>query len=70
MTRYYDGSDGATYADTDIWERLESGAWTVCCYDAETGQEWMTTADGRLLHLDPVPDAVDEQARPSGPSDR
>lgn len=52
--RYYRCSDGDTYSGREIWERLEAGVWRPCCWDAETGEEWMESDEGRLLHLDPV----------------
>ncbi len=50
----YRGSDGRYYGDVDIWERLESGAWRPCCWDTESGDEWMGTSEGDLLALSPV----------------
>ena len=53
MTDYW-GSDGHGYADQEVWERLEGGDWTVCCWDEETGLEVVETADEELLFLVPT----------------
>ncbi|ELZ82564.1 hypothetical protein C453_15803 [Haloferax elongans ATCC BAA-1513] len=66
MNAWYSGSDGQYYSDTEIWERLEDGIWRVCCWNAETGEEWMETDAGELVHLAPAPD---EQSRQSTPSE-
>ncbi|SEO68588.1 hypothetical protein SAMN04487948_104173 [Halogranum amylolyticum] len=50
----YRCSDGKYYGDVDIWKRLESGTWTPCCWDTESGKEWMETQDGELLILEPI----------------
>nr|WP_244531654.1 hypothetical protein [Halogranum amylolyticum] len=50
----YRSSDGDYYGDVEIWERLESGTWTPCCWDTESGKEWMETRDGELLILEPI----------------
>mgnify|MGYP006272700461 FL=1 len=50
----YRGSDGCYYGDVDIWEQFESGSWTPCCWNTETGTEWVETSDGELLRLVPV----------------
>lgn len=50
----YSCSDGEYYGDVDMWERLESGTWTPCCWDTESGKEWMETRDGELLILEPI----------------
>lgn len=50
----YACSDGTYYGDVQLWNRLESGTWSPCCWDVESGQEWVTTADGDLLVLTPV----------------
>lgn len=62
-------SDGRYVGDADVWERFESSAWKPCCWDAETGYEWVETEEGELLLLVPVspsflPDwmAVEEDA--------
>jgi hypothetical protein len=55
----YEGSDGQCYTDRGIWERLESGEWTVFCWDTTTGQEWVITPDEDLLALTPIdPDGL------------
>ncbi|SEO83229.1 hypothetical protein SAMN04487948_105378 [Halogranum amylolyticum] len=50
----YRGSDGRYYGDVDIWERFESGAWTPCVWDTESGVEWVETEDEELLSLVPL----------------
>ncbi|WP_259517975.1 hypothetical protein [Halanaeroarchaeum sp. HSR-CO] len=62
--RYYRCSNGSFYSDEEIWERLEAGVWEVCCWDEATGEEWMASGEGRLLHLAPV-DAGDVPAERS-----
>lgn len=56
MTTYtvYRCSDGHYYGDGDIWNQLESGAWTPCCWDTESGKEWIERQDGELLILEPI----------------
>ncbi|WP_255195069.1 hypothetical protein [Halorarius litoreus] len=49
----YRGSDGRCYGDRDVWERLEQGEWSVCCWDEETGLEVVETDDNDLLFLVP-----------------
>lgn len=51
----YRGSDGNYYGDADIWERFEAGDWTPCCWDADSGAEWVETDSGGLLALEPIP---------------
>ena len=50
----YRGSDGEYYGDADIWERFEAEDWTPCCWDVESGCEWVGARDGELLALEPV----------------
>lgn len=50
----YRGSDGGTYTDEDIWERLESDVWDVFCWSDETGLEVVHTKREELLFLQPV----------------
>lgn len=50
----YECSDGAYYGDADLWERLESGTWTSCCWDEDSGAEWVETANNELLALNPI----------------
>jgi hypothetical protein len=50
----YRCSDGHYYGDAEIWERLESGTWTPCCWDTASGTEWMETETGELLVLEPI----------------
>lgn len=47
-------SDGRYVGDADVWERFESEVWRPCCWDTETGYEWVETNDGELLLLVPV----------------
>ena len=54
METIYECSDGGYYSDVQVWERLESEAWRVCCWEAETGREWVENEDGELLMLDPI----------------
>lgn len=49
----YVGTDGRLYSDEDIWPRLETETWTVCCWDNETGREVVETEEGELLFLTP-----------------
>lgn len=51
--RVYRGSDGRYYGNVDVWERLERGDWAPCCWDSDSGTEWIETADGSLLTLTP-----------------
>jgi hypothetical protein len=51
----YRSSDGRYFGDADVWERFETGDWTPCCWDTETGEEWIETRDGDVLRLRPVP---------------
>ena len=62
--RHYRCSNGVLYSDAEIWERLDAGDWRPVCWDDETGEEWMESADGRILYLDPVDrgDAPDDRA--------
>jgi hypothetical protein len=53
--KLYRSSDGRYFGDADIWERLESGEWKPCCWDEETGEEWVETRNGELLELQPIP---------------
>ena len=53
MSDYW-GTDGRRYADRDVWERLEQGEWTVCCWDEETGVEVVETPNEDLLFLVPI----------------
>lgn len=59
MSDYW-GSDGRRYDERDIWERLEGGEWTVCCWDEESGTEVVETDAGELLFLVPAERASDE----------
>jgi hypothetical protein len=52
--KLYAGSDGEYYSDLQIWEHLEAGEWTVCCWDPETGAEWVEDDRKRLVTLRPV----------------
>jgi hypothetical protein len=51
----YECSDGSYYGDVDIWERFESGVWAPCCWDEDSGTEWVETRSDELLVLTPVP---------------
>lgn len=51
----YKTSTGQYFGDGDLWERFESGAWTPCCWDEETGKEWVRTEHEDLLLLRPIP---------------
>ena len=50
----YEGSDGERYSEQEIWRRLESEEWRVCCWDDSTGEEWVITPDEELLLLTPI----------------
>lgn len=54
METVYECSDGGYYSDVQVWERLESGTWRPCCWDADTGREWVENDEEELLLLDPV----------------
>lgn len=58
-------SDGSYYTSTQLWEQFESGEWSPCCWDSETGQEWVRTAEDDLLLLTPVSEThrLDESHR-------
>lgn len=68
--RYYRCSNGTYYSDEEIWERLEAGVWSVCCWDGETGEEWMESDEGRLLHLAPVDVVERETEQQFGPIEK
>jgi hypothetical protein len=60
--KLYRSSDGRYFGSADLWERLEAGDWTPCCWDEETGEEWVETRDGELLALQPIsPQAVPDR---------
>lgn len=50
----YRGSDGQYYGDVDLWKRFEPGIWIPCCWDEESGTEWVETEAGDLLVLIPT----------------
>ena len=50
----YEGSGGHHYTEREVWERLESGEWTVCCWDDSTGQEWVIMPEEERLALTPI----------------
>lgn len=50
----YQSSEGEYFGDAEVWERFESGMWVPCCWNAETGKEWVKTQDGDLLLLIPI----------------
>lgn len=50
----YKCTDGCYYGDADVWAQFESGAWTPCCWDEETGKEWVETRQDQLLVLTPT----------------
>lgn len=54
MVTVYQCSDGSYYGDAQVWQRLESGQWTPCCWDADTGREWVENEAEELLLLEPV----------------
>ncbi|SEO93488.1 hypothetical protein SAMN04487948_10867 [Halogranum amylolyticum] len=51
----YKCSNGRYYGDTDVWTRLESGAWKPFCWDTESGEEWVETQQEETLLLVPIP---------------
>lgn len=51
---YYRCSNGQYYDEEDVWERLEAGVWRPCCWDTETGTEWMEVHGRSLVCLEPV----------------
>jgi hypothetical protein len=50
----YRSSAGEFVTGTQVWERSESGEWTPCCWDDESGKEWVETDAERMLCLTPV----------------
>ncbi|MFC4360450.1 hypothetical protein ACFO0N_21095 [Halobium salinum] len=52
----YRSSTGEFVTESQIWARFEAGDWTPCCWDTETGREWVGTTDDELLALSPVDD--------------
>lgn len=50
----YQGSDGKYYGNIDVWNRFETGVWDPCCWDEESGTEWVRTEENELLVLTPV----------------
>lgn len=50
----YRSSTGAYYTGTQLWRRFEADEWRPCCWDADSGREWVETTDGELLCLTPV----------------
>jgi hypothetical protein len=50
----YRCTDGRWYGDAQLWARFERGVWTPCCWDTESGTEWVETTTGDLLELRPV----------------
>ena len=54
----YACSNGRYYGCVQLWERFEAGSWTPCCWDTESGQEWVYTATDELLCLTPVAPAA------------
>lgn len=53
----YQDSCGNYWSAVQLWENLEAGRWNPCCWDPESGQEWVETQDGELLALTPVSEA-------------
>lgn len=50
----YQDSQGTYWSDVQVWEQFEADRWNPCCWDSESGQEWVETVDGELLALTPV----------------
>lgn len=50
----YRASNGKYYSDKEVWEHLENEEWSICCWDEETGKEWVITEDDRLVCLIPT----------------
>ncbi len=50
----YQGSNGRYYTDLEVWERLEAEEWTPLAWDSASGDEWMSTPAGDVLHLKPI----------------
>lgn len=53
----YKGSDGQQYADSAIWEKLETEEWKICCWDVDTRLQVVETEAQELLFLRPADDA-------------
>jgi hypothetical protein len=49
----YRCTDGEEYTGADIWDRFESGEWRPCCWDVESGREWVCDRNDDLLMLWP-----------------
>ena len=54
----YACSNGRYYGCVQLWERFEADSWTPCCWDTESGREWVYTATDELLCLTPVAPAA------------
>ena len=50
----YRSSTGEFWTGTEIWQRFESGEWTPCCWDSDSGVEWIETDAETLLCLTPI----------------
>lgn len=71
MATIYQCSDGGYYSEVQVWERLEAGRWQPCCWEEDTGREWVETEAEELLLLDPVarselPEGVQIESASSG----
>ncbi|MFB6130453.1 MAG: hypothetical protein ABEJ28_06505 [Salinigranum sp.] len=55
MNRYR-GSDGRRYTDDDLWEKLESETWRVCCWDTERKLQVFENDRDELVFLRPLVD--------------
>lgn len=51
----YECSDGRYYTSSELWQQFERGDWQPCCWDADSGQEWVRASADALLLLTPVP---------------
>lgn len=54
MESIYAGSDGRYYTERDLVQSLESGWWSVCLYDTETGVEVVVDQYDVMLRLEPI----------------
>lgn len=64
MESMYVGSDGRYYTQRDKERNFETGWWSFCLYDAETGVEVVVDQYDVMLRLEPLcGDAVARSGR-------
>lgn len=52
--RRYRGSDGQRYTDSELWQKLERGEWSVFCWDVDSQLQVVETEGEDLLFLHPT----------------